>query len=771
MRKPLLLLALCLLFVCPALAQNGTLEFQLRDAVREEWTGRGTVRVYAQDGSQQYSNYVYGQDSVSLPAGQYRVAVVAPPSEIQYFSLAWPGTVCEAADDACLRSGTLVTVAAGATVPIHFAMRTPYGAIRGRVVDDATGQPLSGAAVVFRDPQFGEVPGMTKADGTYLAYPLSATKDYWAWTFLEGWETTLSADVPVTPPQVSVAPDIRMKRLASGYVTGLVTDAQGAPLAGVKLYIISSVPPRRDYTVYAGADGRYKTPEVLTPDTYSVSVQAGGDWYSDEFERPAVKNVAVGNGGATADFTLRRWPRVTLNVTDAATGAPLDFYYGDTYFGGGSRTVNLAQAGDVKLQVYSRGYVSQMYPNLDCVVCDLTKAAAVHVEFDQTATANFALHRPSRITGKVVIASTGEPLGQVPVEVMLPNGMKVGEAVTRADGTYATQAFAGHEDYFVRARPGSGRADQWYAGIDCNNGCDIPRGAAVRGNNGADVPNIDFAVGAQPGIAAFYFEDAVTGDPLAGIGIELYASNGSLLLRSSSLSDAAGILRVTVGSGTYHARTFNSAGYIDVLGGNIPCGSSCDVTSGTPVVVSEASAAVTTLTMRRLAVTSIVPASGLVLGGDVVTIRGGGFDALTRVYLGSAEGTIVTRSDDTLTVRTPPHASGSVDLAIVNGAGLTELRTGAFTYRETCGRLQAVGTRNGTTLELHVTSPDAYEVQWFRGNNVSAAPLRTGGTTFNAPAAEGVYTARVTTACDRLDITFTFETTPQAPGRRRAARH
>ena len=81
-------------------------------------------------------------------------------------------------------------------------------------------------------------------------------------------------------------------------------------------------------------------------------------------------------------------------------------------------------------------------------------------------------------------------------------------------------------------------------------------------------------------------------------------------------------------------------------------------------------------------IASVNPATGFALGDTLVTVNGGNFFAGTTVSFGGAAATDVTVVNDrTLTVRTPPHAVGVVDVVVTNGDGLSATLAGSYTYQ------------------------------------------------------------------------------------------
>ena len=77
------------------------------------------------------------------------------------------------------------------------------------------------------------------------------------------------------------------------------------------------------------------------------------------------------------------------------------------------------------------------------------------------------------------------------------------------------------------------------------------------------------------------------------------------------------------------------------------------------------------------------PGTGTTDGGDVVTVSGSGFTVATgiRALFGGVDGSVSLSSTPTsLTVITPPHAPGSVDVAVINPDGQAAIRTNGFVY-------------------------------------------------------------------------------------------
>ncbi len=88
------------------------------------------------------------------------------------------------------------------------------------------------------------------------------------------------------------------------------------------------------------------------------------------------------------------------------------------------------------------------------------------------------------------------------------------------------------------------------------------------------------------------------------------------------------------------------------------------------------------LYLADLRVDAILPSDGALDGGEPVTIRGRGFLAGSRVYIGSRAASAVEHlSDDTLVALTPPGVPGGASVFVASDSGSASLPM-AFTYRE-----------------------------------------------------------------------------------------
>ena len=82
-------------------------------------------------------------------------------------------------------------------------------------------------------------------------------------------------------------------------------------------------------------------------------------------------------------------------------------------------------------------------------------------------------------------------------------------------------------------------------------------------------------------------------------------------------------------------------------------------------------------------VTSVSPSGGLKEGGGLVTIKGSDFTGVPTVTFDGIPGTEVVLVDaNTITVKTPAHISGIVDVTVTNPDGQADTLTGGFIFEE-----------------------------------------------------------------------------------------
>ncbi|WP_308492505.1 IPT/TIG domain-containing protein [Microbacterium terrisoli] len=188
-----------------------------------------------------------------------------------------------------------------------------------------------------------------------------------------------------------------------------------------------------------------------------------------------------------------------------------------------------------------------------------------------------------------------------------------------------------------------------------------PADVVVQSPNGDSAPGT-FTFVAPPAISTIVPDQGPTagGTVVMITGVGLDAATGVTFdgVAGTALSVVAGVITVTTPA--------HAAGAVDVVVQS-PNG---DSAPGTFTYVAPPAAPV---------ISSLTPTSGPTAGGTVVTITGTGFTGATGVTFDGAPGTSFTVDSDTqITVTTPAHAAGAVDVVVQSPNG--DSAPGTFTY-------------------------------------------------------------------------------------------
>ncbi|GLY26996.1 IPT/TIG domain-containing protein [Kineosporia sp. NBRC 101731] len=110
------------------------------------------------------------------------------------------------------------------------------------------------------------------------------------------------------------------------------------------------------------------------------------------------------------------------------------------------------------------------------------------------------------------------------------------------------------------------------------------------------------------------------------------------------------------------------------------------LTTGTVPIIIATAGGIVTLNYSYVAfdanITGVAPISGPVTGGTVVTITGTGFTGATGIRFGGTAGTAfsVNGAGTQITVTTPQHAAGLVNVVVVGAGNIESANTGLYTY-------------------------------------------------------------------------------------------
>lgn len=524
-------------------------------------------------------------------------------------------------------SGTPIPVTEGQTTPnVDFALEQT-GAIGGTLTRVADGSPVTYAYVKIWDAQGHAVSeAWTDGVGDYVSGGLDAGQYFvttdTAGAFLDelyddlpcepSCGPTTGAPVAVTLGHVTTGIDFALRRM--GTISGHLTDA----VTGDPIFTYFSYGA---YISVFNASGTLIGTRVAFLDQYQVTGLPAGTYYLrathpdyraelyDDHPCPSGCDPTTGtpivvtiDGDVTGiDFALTPLGSISGTMTDANSHAPLDGYvqlwnstgqlvtYVSVY-GGNYRFSGLAD-GNYFLTAWSGEYSSELYDNLPCPGgppsgCVPTNGTAVQATLGApTSGIDFALLPQGKIAGTVRDAATSQPISYAPVWIFNSAGVQVHHLNTDYYGDYESYGLD-PGNYFVVADGGaySGYDAEVYDDVPCPNAaCNPTIGTAVPVTVGAVTAGIDF--GLSPSNVITGIARGPNGAPLSGVDVTLYDAGGQS--RGSTSSDGQGHYELPAEPGTWYVLAHGGYYYLSELYAGIHCSGNCDVTTGTPVVLTE----------------------------------------------------------------------------------------------------------------------------------------------------------------------------------------
>jgi hypothetical protein len=572
-----------------------------------------------------------GNYTQNLPGGTYGVLTQAPGS---YINKVWNNISCSAVCDIGDEGENLtwITVAGNAVTGIDFALTSGGGRIAGTVTSAATGLPLAGVLVFFIGPDAGLpfASAVTNASGQYLSdggsvagnvlVAAASNTGYQAEVYNNVNCPGLNCDadgatlVPVTLGATTSGIDFALD--VGGGISGTVTDANGAPLANVKVRIYDSTGGKVDDSPVTNLAGQF-TSTGLPSGTYYAGTRnnlglADITWTNlvcagnrcDHVNGTPI-SVMAPNTTSGINFALPAGATITGTVSAAAGGAPVanaqvSIFNAAGQFVGDAFTNNAGAytTGALPTGVYfaavafnlPSGIVAQVYNQITCGnnnCGSFTNGTPIPVTAGTPVTSiNFSLLAAGTgsITGTVTNSSLSA-LNNVQVILVGTNGtQQIANVNTLASGVY-TFANVAAGSYYVRTNSGS-FINEVHPNIVCL-GCNslTSGGQLVTVTNGATTSNIDFALD-PGGRFSGTITNAAGNAAIAGIGVQIFNAAGVAL--GTFNSNALGVYTTTgLPDGTYHARTTNTQGFVNKQWNGLECPQAgCSPTAGTPIVVS-----------------------------------------------------------------------------------------------------------------------------------------------------------------------------------------
>ena len=527
-------------------------------------------------------------------------------------------------------TGTPIPVTVGQTTPnVDFGLER-FGAISGTVTRQANGSPVTYGYVAIWDSQGNQqASGYTDGAGEYVAGGLEAGQYFATTQTWGGFSDELYDDLPCEPScdpltgvpvsvtlgHTTTSVDFALRRMAT--ISGALTDAvSGDPISyfWYSPTFISIYDGSGNVVAYTYSFGGTYEVAALPAGTYYV--KASNSFYLTELyddklcptscdpTTGTAVTVALDGDATGIDFALTPLGKIAGTVVDGATNAAISaavlvwdssgqlLRSAGTSDDGAYEVPGLPN-GSYFVTVSNTEYVGELYDDIPCpggppAGCNLGSGESVPVTIGNTTTGiDFALVRRGGIKGTVRDASSMQPLSWARVWVFTNTGGQVASTYTDSNGSYEVPALlAGN--YFVVAD------GDYYEDYNAEVFDDVPCPvAACNPTIGTPVPvalatsttGIDFELSRSHAITGVV--TLPDGLPAQYAQLNLYDSTG--YSRRYVWTDPQGRYELPAEPGTWYVLAYGGYEFTTQLYSGIPCPyGSCNVTSGTPVVVTGA---------------------------------------------------------------------------------------------------------------------------------------------------------------------------------------
>lgn len=524
-------------------------------------------------------------------------------------------------------TGTPVQVTDGQTTPgVDFALEH-VGGISGRLTRLATGDPVGFYAYVTIFNSRGEEVSSSYAYGTgeYSSGALDAGQ-YFATTqtfgaYLDelyddlpcdpGCDPTAGTPISVTLGNVTTGIDFALRRM--GTISGALTDAVTGDPLGSFFYSPARI------TVF-NASGASLGERYTSFDGYMVTGLPAGTYYLkathpdyrgevyDDLPCPSSCDptagtpisVTIDTDTTGVDFALTPLGSIAGTLTDADSSAPIlatvrvwsstgQLVKETTTYGGTYKIPGLSN-GNYFVTAMSADYAAELFDDIPCpggppAGCMPTSGTVVAATLGTTTTGiDFALRRRGRIAGTVKDAASLQPLSWSSVWVFNGSGRPVASAQTDFNGDYQVDALDAGNYFVVADAQANGYDAELYDGLPCANAaCDPTIGTPVAVALAATTAGIDFMLSPSNVITGIVKSPWET--PLPGADVELYDVSG--MSRGNAYTDQQGRFALPAEPGTWYLVASGYSQYATQLYSGIACSNGCDVTTGTPIVLTE----------------------------------------------------------------------------------------------------------------------------------------------------------------------------------------
>jgi hypothetical protein len=558
-----------------------------------------------------------------LPTGTYFVRTFNTAGHLDQF---WNGRPCVGFCSP-VTTGTPIPVVAPAVVGDKDFALSVGGRIAGTVREQGTLAAIPGVDVDVRTADGARITsGFTDASGGYASDAgLPAGIYFVTLSNNAGYLNELFDDVPCagsfcpvaggTPVVVAAGAttagvDFLVERGAR--VSGTVTDAGGAPLAGVSVSLLSATGATFS-TASTTSAGVFITGAGLPAASYFVQTSNQLGYINERYDDvPCVGTLCPTSGGTSVTVTppgstsgvaiaLAAGGRIAGTVT-SHDGSPIPGVWMPVFDTGGRFVASgftdslgryVTDAGLPSGTYFvktsnSDGYIDELYPNLACPFfdCAPTNGGPVIVTLPSTTSGiDFQLEVGGRVTGTVTRAAGAVPLPGIRVTVLDANGSSVASAQTNGLGQYTAVGLAAGT-YYARTSNTQGYINELYDDIPCPLTCQGNTGNPFVVALGATTSGIDFALADGGRIAG---QVTSGGSPINGVTVRILNAAGTTVATAITGLTGTYVTPNGLAAGTYFARTSNDQGYINEEYDDLRCVGSCTVGLGAPIVVAAGS--------------------------------------------------------------------------------------------------------------------------------------------------------------------------------------
>lgn len=260
----------------------------------------------------------------------------------------------------------------------------------------------------------------------------------------------------------------------------------------------------------------------------------------------------------------------------------------------------------------SEALAVEFWPDVICYTateCQLGQVVTVNNE--GTTTADFSLDTLGMISGRMVDAETGAPVGGGRVLAVL----FVGGVSQGSDGADVNP---NGEFQILGMTPGTWKLvsqnhpdhiEKVFGGDNCEVDCDtstIPSGTFINTQLNQASPIGDFGLSFGPGLSGWARRE---GTATTGLAVDVFNQAGSPILGVTTNTE--GRFRIRLDAGTYYLATDNGPGFIDQIYNQVPCPDGpasqnlCNPLDGDPLTVNAAEPAVGPLVFDLVATSSL----------------------------------------------------------------------------------------------------------------------------------------------------------------------